>query len=76
MLLIELHNPNVQSLIYKDIPPELYHLSKDANLKKLSPNIPKVTYTVLNGTTALGATSNICKYFYYNKKYLLNLNNT
>jgi hypothetical protein len=43
---------------------------------ELSPNIPKVTYTVLNGTTALGATSNICKYFYYNKKYLLNLNNT
>jgi hypothetical protein len=41
MLLIELHNPNIQSLIYKDIPPELYHLSKDANLKKLSPRIPK-----------------------------------
>lgn len=42
---------------------------------ELSPNIPKTLYTVLNGTTALGATPHICKYFYYNKKYLLNLNN-
>jgi len=41
MLLIELHNPNVRALIYKDKPPQLFHLSKDANLKKLSPNIPR-----------------------------------
>jgi hypothetical protein len=41
MLLIELHNPNVPALIYKDKPPQLFHLSKDANLKKLSPNIPR-----------------------------------
>lgn len=41
MLLIELHNPDIQSLIYKDNPPELFHLSKDSNLKKLSPRIPR-----------------------------------
>lgn len=42
---------------------------------ELSPIIPRSTYTVLNDSTASGAVFNISKYFYYAKKYLLNLNN-
>lgn len=42
---------------------------------ELSPIIPRATYTVLNDSTASGAVFNISKYFYYNKKYLVNLNN-
>jgi hypothetical protein len=44
-------------------------------ITELSPNVPKTTYTVLNESTVLGAAPHISKYFYYNKKYLVNLNN-
>lgn len=42
---------------------------------EIYPTIPKTTYTVLNGSTTTNAIINISKYFYFNNKYLLNLNN-
>jgi hypothetical protein len=42
---------------------------------ELSPIVPRATYTILNDSTATGAVFNISKYSYYNKKYLVNLNN-
>lgn len=44
-------------------------------VNELYPTIPRSSYTVLNDSSIVGASFNISKYFYYNKKYLLNLNN-
>jgi hypothetical protein len=44
-------------------------------ITELSATVSRTTYTVLNDSTASGAVFNFAKYFYYNKKYLLNLNN-